>query len=344
MQVFLIFIFAIVGTVIWTFLDRKRENYIRSLYWHMVAIRYYLGLFMIVYGTAKVFQSQFPFPALEVLSQTYGDSSPMRLVWTFMGYSASYNFFTGGGEILGGVLLFFRKTKTLGALIVIGVMANVAMLNFSYDVPVKLFSTHLILFASFILSFDLKRVIDFFIRNKAVPAANLTPPNDSDGMRTVRIILKSLFLGGALLIFGIRGYQGTKRYGNRSPKPALYGIYDIETYVINGDTVPAIWKDSSRWKQLMLDKRFATIKKMDDQVIWYAFEEDTIKNTVTFSTFGNDNELGVFTYEKRDSNYFEFNGNFETNTLKLITKYKSPNDFLLVNRGYHWINEYPYNR
>ncbi|HVS63755.1 MAG TPA: hypothetical protein VMT85_09690 [Thermoanaerobaculia bacterium] len=82
---------------------------------------------------------------LERLSQTIGESSPMGLLWNMMGYSRLYNLFSGGVDVLGGVLLLFRRTATLGALVAIGAMANVVLLNFAYDVPVKLYSMHLLL-------------------------------------------------------------------------------------------------------------------------------------------------------------------------------------------------------
>jgi len=63
---------------------------------------------------------------------------------TFMGASTPYNVFTGASEMLAGVLLFFPTTTLLGALLAMAVMTQVVALNFCYDVPVKLFSTHLL--------------------------------------------------------------------------------------------------------------------------------------------------------------------------------------------------------
>jgi len=68
----------------------------------------------------------------------------MGLLWTFMAASKGYQIFTGAAEVLGGILLLWKRTTTLGALTVFGVMANVMALNFFYDVPVKLLSTHLV--------------------------------------------------------------------------------------------------------------------------------------------------------------------------------------------------------
>ncbi len=65
-------------------------------------------------------------------------------------------------------LLFYRKTITIGSMVVVGVMINVVMMNFSYDIPVKLFSVHLVLMAFILLLADGRRVIGFFFRNVTV--------------------------------------------------------------------------------------------------------------------------------------------------------------------------------
>ena len=62
-------------------------------------------------------------PHLAKLVQPNGDSSPTSLLWILMGSSAAYSAFTGAVETLGGVLLFNRRTTTLGALISLGVLA-----------------------------------------------------------------------------------------------------------------------------------------------------------------------------------------------------------------------------
>jgi hypothetical protein len=50
--------------------------------------------------------SQFPAPTQDRLMQSYGDSSPMGLLWTFMGASEPYTMFVGFAEMISGILLF----------------------------------------------------------------------------------------------------------------------------------------------------------------------------------------------------------------------------------------------
>src|ERR1044071_6897724 len=107
-----------------------------------------------------------------------GGTSPMRLMWAFMGYSLPYTVFAGLAEVTGGVLLLWRRTATLGALVVAIVMTNVVLMNLCYDVPVKLFSTLLLVFAIAIGLPDARRLLGAVLGRAAAelpPRARMTP-------------------------------------------------------------------------------------------------------------------------------------------------------------------------
>lgn len=70
--------------------------------------------------------------------------------------------------MLSGVLLFFPVTSLLGALISIGVLSHICALNFCYDVPVKLFSLHLLCMGIFLAAGDAGRLAALFLQNRAV--------------------------------------------------------------------------------------------------------------------------------------------------------------------------------
>ncbi len=125
--------------------------------WLRLLVRYTLAFTLFGYGFAKIFPLQFPPPRLFRLIQPYGDFSPMGVLWNFMGASVPYQIFSGAAEALGGFLLLFRPTTTLGALVSFAVMANVVALNFCYDVPVKLYSCNLLLMAVFLAAGDAPR-------------------------------------------------------------------------------------------------------------------------------------------------------------------------------------------
>ena len=117
----------------------------------------------------------------------------MGLLWTFMGASRAYTIFGGLGELTGGLLLLWRRTTTLGALVVIAVMTNVVMLNFSYDVPVKQYSVHLVLMALYLLLPEARRLANLLLLNRPAEPAILEAPYGGPGApwgnRVAKILL-----------------------------------------------------------------------------------------------------------------------------------------------------------
>jgi hypothetical protein len=58
-QIFWILAFAIVGTVVWSALDRRRENYVTLHKWFYLFLRLSLAASMFEYGMTKVIPTQF---------------------------------------------------------------------------------------------------------------------------------------------------------------------------------------------------------------------------------------------------------------------------------------------
>src|ERR1700761_3391405 len=145
---------AAIGAAIWSVTGRSTRNYNKMYYWLCVIVRYYLAITMVIYGGIKVVKLQFPTPSLGRLAEPVGNMSPMGLEWTYMGYSTGFNFFTGMAELTCGLLLFFRRTITLGAILGVVVTSNIVAINFFYDVPVKLVSSILLLMCIFLVFRD----------------------------------------------------------------------------------------------------------------------------------------------------------------------------------------------
>src|SRR5512138_3299341 len=130
---------ALIGMMAWSIIERNRTQYTKLNYWLCLFTRYYVAMVLFLYGIIKLFGMQMPFPSYSQLATPLGDLLPMRLSWLFIGYSTPYQFFSGLMETIPAILLLYRRTATLGVLIATGVFINVAALNLSYDIPVKIF-------------------------------------------------------------------------------------------------------------------------------------------------------------------------------------------------------------
>jgi uncharacterized membrane protein len=346
-EVLVFFILAVMGTVIWSVIDRKRQSYSRLLRFFRIYVSYYVGAYMLSYGLSKVFYLQFSEPSFIELFRTYGESSPMGIAWTFMGASKAYTMFSGFAELLGGLLLFHRRTRTFGALMIFAVMLNVFMINMSYDVPVKLFSFHLMIKALFIASLDYKRILNLFVLNKPKTFSNDIKPlfkNRTYGVATT--IIKFAFIGYAIYAYTSSNMEyWDQRYN--SPKPFFYGVYETETFIVNNDTKAPLLTDKTRWKRLIMDKgylsKYMIFSGMNDQRSWYTFELDTLQNTVKMTSTPDSLDVLSLNYTKNDS-ILTFAGLWNKDSLQVKMKKYDTSKILLTNRGFRWINEYPYNR
>lgn len=343
--IFTIFVVSVIGTLIWSLLDRDATHYKTLYYWLTVAVRFYVGLMLINYGMVKVIKMQFPYPGFYRLTQTFGEASPMGLAWTFLGFSKGYNLFMGIAE-LAAVLLLFRRTLTFGAVITLMTTANVMAVNYFYDVPVKILSTALFVMTAFLLARDAERLARFFFSGEAVQLPVLALPEKlrDKGFRIARIAIKSLLLGYALIFGAIQVSGYAKQYGEKAPKPDLYGLYTVDTFIRNQDTLQQLITDSLQWKELHIERvGFARIKYLNNRGLGLSMSTDTTARSLELMSRDSSTRY-VFRYDQPEASNLRLIGNIDQDSVTIIFRRQDKDDFLLMNRGFNWVNEYPFNR
>ncbi len=338
---FLFLTIAILGTITWSILDKTKRNYEKLNYWFLALSRYYLGYFMIYYGLFKIMPIQFGEIAFWRMLQPYGESSPMGLAWTFLGYSKGYNLFMGLSEFIGGILLFHKKTRLLGGLILIPVTANIVAINFFYDVPVKLFSLQLLLIAIIIIGPDLKRLLNLIILNKPTDSVNVSKSFKSRKWRLGTNILKWSFV--FLILYNSINYT-TNLYKSRQNKPELYGLYEVTEFIVNQDTIPPILSHETRWRHIFIDMP-STIQfsRMNKSRYGLDSEIDLVHKKIILTEFNDSTLVYSMDFKETDSTLI-LSGIFRKDTIFCKTRRLDKNDFRLTSREFNWINEYPYNR
>jgi hypothetical protein len=329
--------------LIWTFFARQTE-YGRLHAWLRVYVRYALGGIVLDYGFSKVFfPGQFAPPTLDRLMEPFGHSSPMGLLWTFMGASHAYTTFTGVIECLGGLLLFTQRTALLGAVLVTAAMGNVVMLNFSYDVPVKLFSTHLLLFAVLLIAPEAPRLVRVFVTNRAAEPAPRRRPFARAWTRRVAFAAKWIFVI-ALLWSNVAPRVNAMRRPRPAPPPH-YGIWEVESFVANGDSRPPTPMDPKRWRRVIFSESGTlNVQTLDDAATRYRTKEDKAKHTFELSTLYSPDDKIVLSYRELDDGQLVLEGPYGGEVLTVTLRKVPLPSFLLNDRGFHWISEYPYNR
>lgn len=346
-QVDLFLCLAAIGCLVWSILDRKRKAYYQLNYWFCLFVRYNIALVAFSYGIIKLFALQMPFPNESMMATSLGDLLPMRLSWMFIGYSSPYQIFSGAMEVLVGVLLLYRKTATLGTILGTAVFTNVMLLNLAYDIPVKIFSMHIVLMCLYLLANEYNRIACFLVLNK--PANECTIYNFSYSkkwMRRTRVVLKTLFIIVAVGWVFYDSYDWYKQASNvDDPKPLKRGVYDVAVFAVNKDTLPPLVTDTLRWQDVIFDNAHAgTIKTADTSFrkiyrrAYFRYSFDSVKNTISFNNFSGA-AVATFRFEIPDSNTVCLWGKKNNDSLYVVLK-RSNRHFQLAEKQFHWLSEY----
>ena len=345
-------VLAAIACLVWSILDRKRPNYERLAYWLRLGLRYFLATVALSYGIIKLFALQMPFPTLSQLATPLGDLLPMRFSWLFIGYSFKYEFFSGAMETIAGLLLLFRRTATAGLLAAMGAFLNVVMINLSYDVPVKLFSMHLLFCCLFLLAFEARRLVAFFVLNRPVPATTAwDSPLEKPWQRWGAMAVK-LFIIWQVLVQPLQsGWSSYKVVNGPHPTgPFPSGFYDVRTFVVNHDTIPAASADTLRWRDVIIDNAGQGSVNTRDGVFWqryrrgyFRYRPDTAQRMVSVwktsaiprdSTF-----LFTMRYEAPDTSVIRFHTRIRDDSVH-VELVRIPRHFQLRERQFHWVSEY----
>lgn len=343
---FTMLIVAVLAAIVWSAIDRRRSDYRVAGYWLRVSIRYFIAYFALYYGIIKLFALQMPYPSLSQLSTPLGDLSATRLSWMYMGASPPYQIFSGVIETMAGIFLLSRRTVTLGAMLSAAVFGNVVAMNFSYDIPVKIMSAHFFILSIYLLAFEWRRILDFFL-NRPTTSTNLYEVFfESKPARYGRIAAKVGFLYVSVVmvvILSINTYKS--QHLVIDTKPVEQGVYEVKHFSLNGDSLLA-GRDSLRWRDLVLYGVTGSAKTGDTIFVqryergYFSFEVDPATETISIRrNYGDTNNITTLRYEIMDPKTLKLTGRLRNDSLVVVLEKSNKKFALTEGEKFHWLQE-----
>lgn len=321
-------------SIILIFIRYVRKNLDAIFNFIRVYLRFYLALFLIFYGIAKLYvNGQFGQIELYHLDSTFGNKSPMGLLWTFMAYSREYTLFIGVAETLAGVLLLYKRSSLIGGIMGFAIMLNVFLLNMFYDVPVKIFSFHLLLSAFIIISPAVKNILLFLTGGNAQPVSLSYIEFGNKTVQIVFTVLKTLLV---VVLVGLDFFSFNEEM--KEPADYLNGVYRIESIEYSNDSIPVL-----KWEKMLINSLYGSVTDYSGTRNQLELQIDTTKRTIDFN-FRLDSTSITFNYDLYAEDSVRFTNIQQADTIRIFTKRLGEEDFLLMNRGFHWVSEYPLNR
>ncbi len=276
--------------------DPDRNGNIHS--WLQDISAYYLVYMISGYAFAKLLKTQFQ-PPNYVLETPIGDLNGFWLTWTYFGYSETFANILGYTQIAGSILLLFRKTRLLGAFVLIPVMVNICLIDHFYEIsPLAYYNALHYTFMLFLFSaLDAKKLMEIFFGHEGIrlPAWKVLTVN------AIRVLVVVL---------------------------AFYKIYSLRESVGHRTQVNGVWKinkvnrqdgDLTAFSKIYVEWRYGALFKADPTLFSprdrsAGYEVDTEKSKLKFKLYPSDQ------YKSQDS---------------LLVEYKFESDSLMVLEGYY---------
>ncbi|MFC4374753.1 DoxX family protein [Nocardia halotolerans] len=341
----LVLVLAVLITVVWSVLDRRRQAYPRLLSWLLTALRLAVGGQMLFYGFAKLVPTQMPEPALTTLLTQVGDLTPMSMLWTQVGASPIYQMALGAAEVVGGLLLFWPRTATLGAMVTVISMAQVFLLNMTYDVPVKMLSGHLLLMSLVLLAPQARRLANVLVLQRPSEPMTQPPlfasPRANRWATVVQIAAAGWIVTGCLVL----GADNWREYGGGAPKPELYGIWEVGEFTVERTQLPPLSTDPTRWQRLIVDRGTAGYQRMDDTIVPVIAAVDGSTLTLTAAPTGPDMApapYANFTLDRPTGDRLVLNGELDGKPATVVLTRVDLDGFPLRSTGFRWVQNQPY--
>lgn len=140
-------------------------TYFKTKHLYLGIVRYSLGAFMLTYSLTKILKTQFALPGFVwTETQTLETIASKQLAWVFLGYSTWFQVLLGFLELCPALLLFFKRTTLLGAILMLPVTLNVVLINYALDLwdGTKILSLMLLFLNLLVFVFEWRRVKSIF--------------------------------------------------------------------------------------------------------------------------------------------------------------------------------------
>ena len=298
LHVFHLLLFSAVAAFIWLRFSRHSSRETALKYIFHTSASYILAFFLLKYGLDKLFKAQFYLPEPNTLYTPLGLLSKDILFWSTIGSSYSYSFFSGLLEVVPALLLFSRKTRMLGGFIASGVLLHVWVINFSFDISVKILSSYLLVLTCIVLLPYCRNLYRFFIAEQT----SMTTPAITTIYRdkTVRSRALKAFVLISMIFECLFVYVSNNQFNDDlAPRPKFHGAYDVQKPEGPEPAYSAYFGDLSRIRRIFIHRRgYLIIQFTDDSMQDFPLALNPAANLLYLNTASGPLTITVHHYGK----------------------------------------------
>ncbi len=225
----------------------KKQKQAQLNYYLVAILRFVTSTVMLFYSFTKLYNGHM-YQSYYALDSRLNDLNDFDTVWSFYGRYSSFQTLIGLLELLPSLLLLFRRTAFIGAVIMLPVVANVVVLNIFYKIggftlPVSFL---VMVFSSYILYSYKDLVLEFFKRLKTESRRPVTLRPFTKRLFTV---IKIFPIGMLVLLILLKGLV------NKGQRSTLKGAYELVEFKNNQQPVSLDSLPADAYRKIYFEKR-----------------------------------------------------------------------------------------
>ncbi|MVM35387.1 hypothetical protein GO755_35530 [Spirosoma sp. HMF4905] len=222
-----------------------KGNQLHGLFQAIIA--FYVAYSVTGYGAAKILKTQFQ-PPNYVLETPIKELSGFWLTWTYYGYSQTMAYILGWTQILGCILLLFRRTRLIGVFVLLPVMVNIDLIDHFYEIsPLAYYNAlHYTFLLFFLLALEYDKLKIAFLSYQEKISLN---------GKTVLINIVRV------LVIGLSFWRIASLRDSFEPKTKLNGVWQVETMSRNNKAVSTAVASDLAWSKLYFEWRYGCLFK-----------------------------------------------------------------------------------
>lgn len=313
---------SVIFTFCYSFYWHNKEkkaliNSERITSWLITILRYWIAFLLIDFGFQKILETNFAY-SYHIKDSLVKTLTGTELTWNYYGYSYGMSVSVALFQIIGSVLLLFRRTTLLGAIILLPVVCNIVLINIFYQIGViTLFTSISIALGLLYLLYQQKvDIIGFFNLHK------YTLPIIGNNLSRTLARLFCIAIPCLFLLYYNHNVYSSKKY---------FGKWLVEKMTRNGKIISEKeWeKDKLAWKVIYFEQRGTLLfcpnpnMYVDSASLSMKYEYDADKDALKVMSFEKNPAIPdtiPLKINKFDGNSMEWNMVFNKDTLRMKLK------------------------
>jgi len=157
-------------------------------------------------------------------------------------------------------------------------------------------------------------------------------------------VLRTAFVFLLLAIALVPTYQ-SRAMMSAAPRSPLYGIWAVDEWRIGGAVRPPLITDAAQWRRVVFDRPlWMGVQSVSGTRQRYLLTLDPAAHSLALKRPDNSAWSSTLTYARPAPGLLTLTGTPDGRPVRARLHHEAAGRFLPVRRGFHWVNEFPYNR